>query len=31
MLELWTTHYEKMPEEDKGLLRLRAVHVLSPE
>ena len=30
-LDLWITHYEKLSEEDKGLLRLRSVYLLAPE
>lgn len=30
-LELWTAYYDKLAEEDKGYLRLRKVHFLSPE
>jgi restriction system protein len=31
LLELWTANYAKLSEEDKGLLRLRTVHFLSPD
>lgn len=30
-LEMWIGHYEHLSEEDRGLLRLRTVHFLSPE
>jgi restriction system protein len=30
-LEQWMTFYDRMPEEDKGLLRLRRVSFLAPE
>ncbi len=30
-LKQWVTFYEKVPEEDKALLRLRRVYFLSPE
>lgn len=30
-LALWIAYYEKLSEEDKGLLRLRTVHFLSPD
>ena len=30
-LDLWLAHYERLSEEDKGLLRLRSVYLLSPE
>lgn len=31
LLELWEAAYDKMPEEDRALLRLRRVSFLSPE
>lgn len=31
LLELWQTHYDKISEEDRALLRLRRVYFLSPE
>lgn len=31
LLKQWVTYYESVPEEDKGLLRLRRVYFLAPE
>ena len=30
-LKQWLTYYERVSEEDKGLLRLRCVYFLAPE